>query len=229
MSGEARDDWAAVLETPSSEARQRELADELVEKLRAGDERALAHLFSLYQDRLLRLIDFRLDRTLHSRVDPVDILQDAYIDASQRISHFLSRESATISVWLRLVVLQRLQLVVRHHLLTDKRDVRKEMSIGRALDGQPFDNIGQALADSITSPSAAVSRTETVSMVEQMLESMSATDREVLVLRHFEQVTNDEVAEILGISVKAASNRYVRALQRLKDLIQVIEKRGRSD
>ncbi len=226
MSGKVRDEWASALEPPPSEVQQRELASELVESLRGGDEHALSQLFSLYQDRLLRLIDFRLDRSLHSRVDPVDVLQDAYIDASQRVPHFLSRESSSISVWLRLIVLQRLQLVVRHHLLTDKRDVRKEASFGRVSEGQPLGNIVELLADSITSPSAVVARTEAVGMVEQMLEAMSSTDREVLVLRHFEQVPNDEVAEILGISVKAASNRYVRALERLKDLIQAIEKRG---
>lgn len=226
MASEARNDWASALESPLSEVQQRELADELVDRLRGGDDRALAQLFSLYHDRLLRLIEFRLDRSLHSRVDPSDILQDAYIDASQRIPHFLAREASSISVWLRLIVLQRLQLVVRHHLLTDKRDARKEVSIGRVAEGQPFDHIVQLLADSITSPSAAVARTEAVGMVEQMLEQMSTTDREVLVLRHFEQVSNDEVAEILGISAKAASNRYVRALVRLKTLVQAIERRG---
>lgn len=227
MSGDVRDDWTAELDQPISEARQKELADQLVERLRSGDDRALGQLFELYEDRLYRLIDFRLDRSLHSRVDPDDILQDAYIDASKRIEHFLSREDATISVWLRLIVMQRLQLAVRHHLLTDKRDVRKEVSMERPSDCSAHRaGLAQLLADSITSPSAAVARSEAVGMIEQMLDAMSETDREVLVLRHFELVPNDEVAEILGISVKAASNRYVRALTRLKDLIQRMEGQG---
>ncbi len=227
MSGDVRDDWTAELDQPISEARQKELADQLVERLRSGDDRALGQLFELYEDRLYRLIDFRLDRSLHSRVDPDDILQDAYIDASKRIEHFLSREDATISVWLRLIVMQRLQLAVRHHLLTDKRDVRKEVSMEPPSDCSAHQaGLAQLLADSITSPSAAVARSEAVGMIEQMLDAMSETDREVLVLRHFELVPNDEVAEILGISVKAASNRYVRALTRLKDLIQRMEGQG---
>ena len=206
-----------------SESRQRELSDELVARLRGGDSRALADLFAIYRDRLLRLIDFRLNQSLHSRVDPTDILQDAYIDASERVEHFLSRADSSIAVWLRLIVLQRLQLVVRHHLLTDKRDARKEVSMGKETQSQPFGGIAQLLADSLTSPSAVVERSEAVDMVEQILQGMSETDREVLALRHFEQVTNDEVAEILGISVKAASNRYVRALARLKDLFQAMD------
>lgn len=222
MSEQPKNDWGGAV-NPVSEPEQKELADRMVERLRAGDESALGDLFDLYHDRLLRLIDFRLDRSLHARVDPSDVLQDAYIDASQRISHFFSRESSSMAVWLRLIVLQRLQLVVRHHLLTDKRDVRREISVGRDTQSKPLGNIAQILADSITSPSAVVARNEAVEMVEKMLEEMSANDQEVLILRHFEQVPNDEVAEILGISVKAASNRYVRALSRLRDLIRKLE------
>ncbi len=226
MPGNVQDDWSFVSAPPLTEARQRELSDQLVERLQDGDDRALAELFAIYEDRLLRLIDYRLDRSLHSRVDPTDILQDAYIDASERVAHFFSRPDSSIAVWLRLIVLQPLQLVVRHHLLTDKRDARKEVSMGRGTRSQPLGGIAQLLADSLTSPSAVVARTEAVDMVEQILEEMSESDREVLALRHFEQVTNDEVSEILGISVKAASNRYVRALARLKDLIHEMEVRG---
>lgn len=223
MVHDANDDWASNGEVVQSESQQREVADALVERLRGGDEQALAELFSLYQDRLLRLIDVRLDRKTLARVDPVDVLQDAFLDASDRVGHFFSRPDSSIAVWLRLIVLQRIQLVVRHHLLTSKRDARKEVSFGGDNGSQSFGGVAHMLADSITSPSAVVSRSEAVSMVEQLLEEMSHKDREVLILRHFEHLPNEEVAEILGISIKAASNRYVRALGRLQTLIKKVE------
>ena len=201
-------------------------ADSLVERLRSGDRAALAELFELYRDRLLRLIDVRLDRKTLARVDSADVLQDAFIDAASRLDHFFSRPDGSIGVWLRLIVLQRIQLVVRHHLLTGKRDARREVAFGGETGSMPVGGIAQLLADSITSPSQVMARGEAVSMVEELLEEMSDTDREVLMLRHFEQITNEEVAEILGISTKAASNRYIRALKRLQTLIHTVESRG---
>ena len=217
-----RDEWSDRNEPSLTDAQQRQLATELAERLRSGDTQALAELFTLYQDRLLRLIDFRLDRNLHSRVDPTDVLQDAYIDALERVSQFADGDFS-IAFWLRLIVLQRVQLVVRYHLLTVKRDARKEVFLGQQSKSHSPDGIAELLVDSITSPSSAVARAESVALAEQMMETMSPTDREVLILRHFEQLPNDEVAEILAISVKAASIRYARALGRLKTLIEAIE------
>jgi len=224
MPNGATDDWNASADGSLTALQQSERAEELVAELRCGDDQALAALFSLYRDRLLRLIDIRLDRSLQSRVDPNDVLQDAYIDAAQRTRYFLVREDASITVWLRLIVLQRLQLVVRHHLFTDKRDARRETLVGDNSESASFAGIAQLIVDSITSPSAAVARSESVDMVEKMLEKMPPNDREVLILRHFELLSNDEVAEILDISIKAASNRYVRALSRLKEKIEAVEK-----
>lgn len=197
-----------------------------VQRLRNGDSTALAELFSIYRDRLLRLIDIRMDPMLYSRVDPSDVLQEAYLDASTRIVNFLEREDATIGVWLRLIVLQRLQLVARHHLLTEKRDARREVSIGQEATSRPNGGLARLLADSITSPSAAIARDEAVDMVDEMLQQMPANDRDVLTMRHFEMLTNDEVAEVLGLSVTAASNRYVRALARLKEMVVAIQRKN---
>ena len=216
----------AVHADPLTEAQREQLIEDLIGRLRTGDEKALAELFALHQDRFLRMIHFRLDPNLRSRVDPLDVLQDAYIDADQRLHTFLARGDATIGVWLRLIVLQRLQMVVRHHLLTTKRDARKEITLDLRDDSQQFNRIAEMLADSITSPSDALARDDAVKLVEQMLSEIPLVDREVLVLRHFEQLTNDEVAEILKISRTAASNRYVRALRRMQSLIEANERTG---
>ncbi|MCA9049560.1 MAG: sigma-70 family RNA polymerase sigma factor [Planctomycetaceae bacterium] len=190
---------------------------EIVERLRNGVPAALAELFMRFQDRLLRLIDVRLDRRLRPRIDPDDVLQEAYVDASQRIDDFLNRDRSNPAIWLRLIVLQRLQLTVRRHLLTGKRDARREISFRDDSGSQP----GFGLAGSVTSPSMAASRSEALLRIEQLLGQLPETDREILLLRHFEQVTNEEAAEILGISGKAANNRYARAIARLKTQLEL--------
>ncbi len=137
----AKNDWTALHAAPLTDLQREQLVEDLIARLRAGDEKALAELFALHQDRFLRMINFRLDPNLRSRVDPLDVLQDAYIDADQRLHSFLARGDATIGVWLRLIVLQRLQMVVRHHLLTNKRDARKEVTLDLWDGSQQFNRI----------------------------------------------------------------------------------------
>ncbi|MCA9011649.1 MAG: sigma-70 family RNA polymerase sigma factor [Planctomycetaceae bacterium] len=194
--------------------------DELVCRLRAGDHDALAELFSLYSDRFHRLIDVRLHWSLRGRLDVADVMQEAYIDARERLTHFFSREDGTIFVWLRLIVLQRLLLLERFHLQASKRNASMEVRLNGDDRSGRFGSLSQALAASITSPSAAAHREEAIALVDRLLTEMEPIDREILMLRHFEQLPNKEVAEILGVGVTAASNRYVRALRRLKDLVE---------
>ncbi len=216
----ANNDWTAQQIPPLTDQQRERMVEGLISRLRGGDDKALAELFSFYQNRFLRMIDFRLDPQLRSRIDPSDILQDAYIDATKDVQKFLARGDSTVGIWLRLIVLQRLQMVVRYHLLTEKRDARKEVAIDIGDGSRQFSRIAQMLADSITSPSAVLARDDAIKMVERMLSELPLVDREVLVLRHFEQLINDEVAEVLGISRNAASNRYVRALRRIQTLIE---------
>lgn len=191
-----------------------QLVDQIVARMREGKPLALAELFELFQDRLLRLIDVRINPHLRARIDPDDILQEAYVDAAQRVEGFLADSSASPAVWLRLIVLQRLQLMVRSHLLTQKRDSRREVPFGNNSRAR----FGSGIAGSFTTPSKVASRNESIEKVELLLSEMPEPDREILTLRHFEQLSNKEVAEVLGISVTAANNRYTRAITRLKML-----------
>ena len=192
----------------------------MLSRLQAGDHDALAELFSLYGDRFQRLVDVRLHWSLRGRLDVSDVLQEAYLDARDRLDHFFSREDGSIFIWLRLIVLQRLQLLERFHLQTSKRDAFREVRLNRGSPTGSQGSLSQSLIASITSPSAVAVREEAVAMVDRLLSGMDPIDREILTLRHFEQLPNNEVAEILGIGVTAASNRYVRAIRRLKDLIE---------
>jgi len=194
--------------------------NELVRKLRAGDLNALAEIFNIHRERLRQMIALRLDERLGGRVSGSDVLQEVYIDALKRIDHFFQQPDLPAYLWLRLLTQQRLVDVHRQHLGADMRTVAKEVAMAPN-DYQSASSvcIARHLAAKDESPSATVSKREQMKAIEAALESMDPIDREVLALRHFEELSNDEAAQILGLKKAAASNRYVRALQRLKDVL----------
>jgi RNA polymerase sigma-70 factor (ECF subfamily) len=193
----------------------------LAERLRSGDEHALADLFSRHRSRLEQIVEFRLDRRLTGRVDSDDVLQEAYLDAAERIEHFVNEHSGSVFVWLRLIVYQTLANVHRRHLGAQMRDVSREFSIfGQRGQQDASTSLALQLLGRFTTPSQAAIREETAEKLTSAIELLGPLDREVLTLRHFEQLTNSEVAEVLGIQKKAASIRYIRALRRLKLVLE---------
>ena len=193
---------------------------ELAGRLRRGDQAALAELFARHRERLWRLVNFRLDHRLLGRVDPDDLLQDSFLAAAQRIEHFAKTESMSPFVWLRLIVCQTLVDMHRHHLGAQLRDAGREVGLNAGPWPQTTSaSLANQLVGNVTSPSQAVGRAEMVQKVEQAIAQMNETDQEILALRHFEELTNSEVAESLGIEQKAASIRYVRALTRLQNIL----------
>jgi RNA polymerase sigma-70 factor (ECF subfamily) len=192
---------------------------ELLARVKDGDQHALAELFSMYRDRLWRIINFRLDSRLLGRVDADDILQEAYLAAAQRIEHYLDDSTSTFFIWLRLIANQTLIDVHRRHLGAKMRDASRDMSIHAHYAQATSMSIASQLLGNFTSPSQVAMRDEVAAQLDKAIESMEPIDREVLALRHFEELTNSEVAEVLDIQQKAASIRYVRALKRLKDVV----------
>ncbi len=189
-------------------------------RLKDGDDQALAELFSVYRERLRRMVEFRLDKRLQGRVDASDVLQEAYLDAAQRIRHYAKKPEISIFVWLRQVTTQRLIDVHRRHLNAKRRDAKQEVSINAPnLTAATSASMAVQLVGHFASPSQMAIRAEMLDLVESALENMDAIDREVLAMRHFEELTNNEVAEVLGLTKSAASNRYVRALLRLKQVL----------
>ena len=196
---------------------------DLLERVRANDEFAFAELFSRYRKRLLRIVKFRLDRRLQGRVDEEDVLQDAYMDAVQRSHHFFEMEQPTsFFIWLRMVVGQTLIDVHRRHLGTKMRDANREEALNAGFGGGTSVSLSFHLLAHLTSPSQAAMKAELAGIVEEAIEGLSQIDREVLALRHFEELTNNEVAEVLSLHRKAASIRYRRALTRLTDVLDKI-------
>jgi RNA polymerase sigma-70 factor (ECF subfamily) len=200
-----------------------ENSDALLAKLRNGDMTALGELFSLNRERLWRMVNFRLDQRLRGRVDADDVLQEAYLDAAQRIEHYQNNASMSFFVWLRQIVLQTMIDLHRQHLGAQMRNAAREVSLhGAAYPQATSISLAAHLLGSLTSPSGAAMREEVSIQLEKALDSMSEIDREILALRHFEELTNSEVAEVLNIQQKAASIRYVRAIARLKDILEQV-------
>jgi RNA polymerase sigma-70 factor (ECF subfamily) len=194
---------------------------ELLAKVRAGDQAALAELFARHRDRLRRMVQLRLDQRLAGRVSPSDVLQDAYLDAVKRIDHYFGKPDQPFFGWLRLVVGQRLADVHREHL-AQKRDAGNEVSIDRGAGPADSACLAARLLGDGSSPSHAAARTESFARLEGALNEMDPLDREVLALRHFEELSNAETAALLGVQPAAASKRYVRALARLKQILETI-------
>lgn len=197
--------------------------DNIEEGLAGEDDRVFAERFTDHRPRLKQMLQFRMDPRLRSRTDLSDILQEAYIDAYRRLDHFASKPGMSLYVWLRQVTMQRLIDLHRQHLLAIKRDVRNEVRLeAHEYHAATSAAIAKRLVDQMVTPSQVLIRQEMVEQLELTLEDLDEMDREVLALRHFEDLRNGEVAEVLGISVAAASNRYVRALSRLqKDLAKI--------
>jgi RNA polymerase sigma-70 factor (ECF subfamily) len=191
----------------------------LLDRLRAGDEPALGDLFNIHRDRLWRMLTVRLDRRLASRISADDVLQEAFLDVARRIGEYLESPEAPFYVWLRFLTVQRMQMIQRAHLGAKMRDVGLEVALpaGDAPHASSESMAGQ-LVGRMTSPSQAVIRLELQSRLQAALEELDPLDREVLALRHFEELGNNEAAQVLGISKDAASKRHIRALKRLKEV-----------
>ena len=191
----------------------------LLDRLRAEDPEALGELFMLYRERLWRMVYVRLDGRLTSRVAPDDVLQETFLDVARRIGEYLADPAVPFYVWLRFLAVQRMQMIQRSHLGAQMRDVTQEVSLpgpGRLASSESM--AGQ-LVSHMTSPSQAAIRRELQERLRAALDEMDPLDREVLALRHFEELGNNEVAQVLGITKEAASKRHVRALMRLRDIL----------
>jgi len=192
----------------------------LLDRIREQDHEVVGELFMLYRDRLWRMLFVRLDRRLASRVTPDDVLQETFLDVAKRIGEYIADPAVPFYVWLRFLAIQRMQMAHRAHLGAQMRDVSQEVSLpaaGAALASA--ESMAGQMVSHMTSPSQAAIRHELQDRLRAALEEMDPLDREVLALRHFEELGNNEVAELLGISKNAASKRHVRALVRLREIL----------
>ena len=190
---------------------------DLLRKANQGDSVSLEQLFGKYSDRLKRMVRFRMHPRLQARVSSSDILQDAYIEICEKLDTYVRDPKMPFFLWLRLLTGQKLALAHRQHLDVQARDAGREISLFHgALPEANSAALAAQLMGRLTSPSGAAMKAEMKLQLQEALNAMAPLDREVLSLRHFEQLSNSETATVLDISESAACNRYVRALERLK-------------
>jgi RNA polymerase sigma-70 factor (ECF subfamily) len=206
---------AAMVTNNSSETTR------LLKRVAAGNRELWGELLTRHQERLRYIVTLRLDRRLQGRIDPSDVVQEALLDASIQLKDYLKDPNLPFFLWLRCITVQKLVALHRHHIGTQARDPSREMPLYQvALPEASSSALAAKLLGHGTWPSEAARRTERCLRLQEALSNLDIMDREMLALRHFEQLSNAEAAEVLGLRPSAASKRYLRALQRLKDILR---------
>ena len=169
------------------------------------------------------MVHLRLSRRLAGRVDDSDVVQESYLEVARRLDEYLQNPSCPFFLWLRQMTAMKLAEIHRRHLGTQLRDADREVTLHRG--GLPMaDSVSLAaqLLGHLTTPSQAAIKAETRIFVQEALNSMDPLDREVLALKHFEQLSTSEIAEVLGLSKAGAGSRYLRAIKRLREILERI-------
>jgi RNA polymerase sigma-70 factor (ECF subfamily) len=199
----------------------------LLQQAGQGDAAAVAELWKRHQPRLRRMVQLRLDRRLQGRLAPSDVLQETYLEFARCLVQYLAKPEIPFFLWLRVLTGRKLNTLHRRFLRTKARDVGREVHLQQgSLPRASSASLAAQLIGKHSTPSHAAVRAELRLRVQQCLEELEPLDREVLALRHFEQLTNLETAQVLGISEAAASNRFVRALKRLRKIMMEIPDLG---
>ena len=194
--------------------------NQLNARVTRGDASALGPLLEWHRPRLRMMVQLRMDRLLQARVDASDVLQEAFLEASSRLEEFIRNPSVPFFLWLRSITGQQLMAAYRRHCGTQGRDARREVSPRNgALPAANSATLAAHLVACSTSPSGAAMQAELKDRLAKALDELDALDREIIVLRHFEELTNSEAAQVLDLKPSAACNRYVRALERLRQVL----------
>ena len=165
-----------------------------------------------------------MDSRLKGRLDASDVLQDAFLDMAARVNAYVRSAKMPPFLWLRLVVSERLAICHRRHLGAEKRDAAQEVSLYRkAMPHASSAALASMLLGRLTSPSNAAIRAEQILRVQEAINSLDAIDREVVALRHFEQLSRGETAQVLGVTEEAGAKRYIRALKKLKTILAAMQ------
>jgi RNA polymerase sigma-70 factor (ECF subfamily) len=191
----------------------------LLGRAAGGDQESWGALLTRHRERLRRLVAFRMDQRLQGRIDPSDVIQEVCLEAAAALAEYLRRPAMPFFLWLRGITGNKLLELHRHHLGTQMRDARREVSLRGASPEATSAALAARLLGQATRPSEAAIRAEAKARLQEALNGMDPLDREVLALRHFEQLSPAETAQVLGITKKAAGMRYLRALKRLKEIL----------
>lgn len=194
--------------------------DELLERASRGESQARQELLKKYRDRLRDMVSIRMDHRLLPRLDASDVVQETYVKAWQNLSDYLQRRPLPFYAWLRQIAWERLIQLHREHVQAQKRSVKRERNLVLQLPHHSSMELARRLVAPTSSPSLRLLRNEMSDRVHAALEHLSSLDREVLVLRHLEQLSMAEIAGLLGRTVGAIKIRHLRALERLRSIME---------
>jgi RNA polymerase sigma-70 factor (ECF subfamily) len=191
---------------------------ELLDQAARGEAAAMDRLLSQQREPLRRMIGLRLDPALAARLDASDVVQDVLLEASQRLKEYVSSPSIPFHLWLRCLARDHVIDAHRRHRLAQRRSLDRELPVGRPDGSSP--ELAAQLRDPELTPASAALQQEMNERVAVALGSMPEEDREIILMKHFEQMPNQEIAQCLGLSQPAAAMRYLRALRRLRASLQ---------
>jgi RNA polymerase sigma-70 factor (ECF subfamily) len=200
--------------------------DELLRRTQAGEVEARGALLERHRGRLTRMVELRLDPRLAARLDPSDVVQEALAEADRRLDGYLKERPLPFYPWLRQLAWDRLGHEHRRHLRAGKRSVRREEGYPGGLPAGSAAELAERLLDQGTGPSEALRRQERRQRVRRALAALDEDEREVLALRYLEQLSAREVAAVLGVGEGAAKKRALRALERLRGLLETDTSEG---
>lgn len=193
--------------------------DELIQRAQEGQADAVQQLLERHRGRLRQMIALRLDERLISRLDASDVVQETLAEAARKLPDYLKNEPLPFYAWLRRIAQERLTKVHRRHLAAQKRSATREQSYAPRLPDKSATVLAERLMSSGTSPSQDAVRIEHCERVRTALSQLPESDREYLVMRYLEQLSNKEIAAIMDVSEGAVKTRHVRALERIRRLL----------
>lgn len=195
-------------------------ADELLGKAISGEQKAVVELFLRYRPQLKRMVQLKMQPKLRKRLDESDVLQESFLELVRRLPDYGKAPHIPFFAWLRLLVSQRLYHLQRTHFGAEKRAIYREVDFVSHLakDASVF-NLANQLADQFTSVDRNLIKEEVQRKLVSALQEMDTNDREILEMRHFEELSTLEIGEVLGLTRSGVLKRYTRALRRLRDTV----------
>ena len=196
----------------------RETTDEMLDKARQGEAGAVDRLFGEFREPLRRVVGLRLDPVLARRIDASDIVQDVLIEANQRLKEYLKAPNMPFHLWLRHLAQDRIIDTHRRHRLAQRRSIDREQPLTRPgwADDDSATSLVAQLVDTERTPASEAIQQELARKLTAAIGELGEDDRDILLMRHHEQLSNGDVAGALGLTEAAASMRYLRALRRLR-------------
>ena len=198
-----------------------EVTAELLNNVRGGQTVAVEELMDRHRDSLRRMIQLRLDQRLMQRMDVSDVIQDVLIEANRRLADYLKNPVIPFHLWIRQIAKDRIIDAHRRHRVSAKRSIdREQPQPGKGPFDQSTIELANQFRDQALTPAAAATQRELASQIESAVQMLRDNDREIILMRHYEQLDNQEIAQSLGLTEPAASMRYLRALKRLREIIE---------